>query len=46
MPDDTPIFNELVERYFGPEAVPCVHGLSLWLCDGPGHYPPDDETGW
>jgi hypothetical protein len=20
----------------------CEHGLSAWLCAGPGHYPPDD----
>jgi hypothetical protein len=42
MPDDTPIFDALVERFYGPEAVSCVHGLSLSLCDGPMHYPPDN----
>jgi len=23
----------------------CEHGMSAWLCAGPGHYPMDDE-GW
>ena len=23
------------------EWEPCEHGMSLWLCAGPGHYPPD-----
>lgn len=21
----------------------CVHGMSAWLCAGPGHYPMDDD---
>lgn len=26
-----------------PNATSCVHGMSLSLCAGPGHYPPDDQ---
>jgi hypothetical protein len=30
-----------------PEAqAVCPHGMSLWLCAGPGHYPMDDREGW
>jgi len=24
----------------------CEHGMSAWLCAGPGHYPMDDGDGW
>lgn len=30
-------FNEWVPY----EEETCEHGLSLWLCDGPNHYPAD-----
>ena len=52
MEDDTPIYNSLAHEYnqaweerFPGEwpffFIPCIHGLSAWLCTGPGHYPPD-----
>ncbi len=28
-----------VVRKLMPES--CPHGLSMWLCEGPSHYPPD-----
>jgi hypothetical protein len=31
------------EKVLYPE---CEHGLSLWLCAGPEHYPADAECPW
>lgn len=42
MPDDTPIYNQVGRLIFGEDWVEqCTHGLSLWLCEGPQHYPLD-----
>jgi hypothetical protein len=38
---ETPIYDELKSE-FDYLRESCEHGLSLWLCAGPGHYPPDD----
>jgi hypothetical protein len=28
---------------YSPTSDTCEHGLSAWLCAGPGHYPADDH---
>lgn len=32
-----------VARRVEDDAKTCEHGLSAWLCEGPMHYPADDE---
>ena len=38
--EPTPIYDE-VKAEFDYYAARCEHGLSLWLCEGPMHYPDD-----
>ena len=36
------------EAFFDSEEAQatCEHGMSAWLCAGPGHYPMDDPYDW
>lgn len=42
---ETPIYDELKSE-FDYYAARCEHGLSLWLCEGPMHYPDDNPWGF